>query len=154
PSPQRASPGADQLASGAARRCAGRRTDGEWPRTGVGAHPGLRPDPPRCRQPGRNAGATPRDAPRADSRQAALTQVSSTRRPPAHTQYPEDPFSSTRGGAMMPAVIGFDIGGANTKAAHSGGVGLIRPFALWKDPETVALRLVLRELRDALPPAG
>lgn len=54
----------------------------------------------------------------------------------------------------MRAVIGFDIGGANTKAAHSGGAGLLRSFALWKDPDASALRLVLRELRGALPPAG
>jgi probable H4MPT-linked C1 transfer pathway protein len=54
----------------------------------------------------------------------------------------------------MRAVIGFDIGGANTKAAHSGGVGLTRAFALWKDPDTLALRLLLRELRGALPPAS
>ncbi|HKB38448.1 MAG TPA: hydantoinase/oxoprolinase family protein [Gemmataceae bacterium] len=55
---------------------------------------------------------------------------------------------------MTRAVLGFDIGGANTKAAHSGGEGLSRTFALWKDPEGVALRPVLRELRAALPPAS
>src|SRR5262245_36863892 len=54
---------------------------------------------------------------------------------------------------MTPGVIGFDIGGANTKAAHSSGVCLSRPFALWKDPEAVGLRLVLLELLAALPPA-
>src|SRR5262245_32221527 len=55
---------------------------------------------------------------------------------------------------MTRAVLGFDIGGANTKAAHSGGACLSRPFALWQDPEGLALRLLLRELRAALPPAN
>src|SRR5262245_32829782 len=55
---------------------------------------------------------------------------------------------------MTRAVLGFDIGGANTKAAHSGGACLSRSFALWQDPEGLALRLVLRELRAALPPAS
>jgi len=55
---------------------------------------------------------------------------------------------------MTRAVLGFDIGGANTKAAHCGGVCLSRSFALWQDPEGLGLRLVLRELRAALPPAS
>lgn len=48
-------------------------------------------------------------------------------------------------------VIGLDIGGANLKAAHSGGVVLSRPFALWRDPAGLpaALRTLLGELPSA-----
>jgi probable H4MPT-linked C1 transfer pathway protein len=54
---------------------------------------------------------------------------------------------------MTGAVIGFDIGGANVKAAHSAGACRTRPFPLWTDPDARALRPVLRELLRALPPA-
>ncbi len=47
-------------------------------------------------------------------------------------------------------VLGLDIGGANLKAAHSGGAARARPFALWKDP--AALPAALRELLRDWPP--
>jgi (4-(4-[2-(gamma-L-glutamylamino)ethyl]phenoxymethyl)furan-2-yl)methanamine synthase len=51
----------------------------------------------------------------------------------------------------MPPVIGLDVGGANLKAAHTGGAAVSRPFALWKDPAglAAALRGVLAELPAA-----
>ncbi len=48
-------------------------------------------------------------------------------------------------------VIGLDIGGANLKAAHSGGTALSRPFALWREPN--GLRAALRSLLLELPSA-
>lgn len=39
------------------------------------------------------------------------------------------------------SAIGFDIGGANLKAAHSDGICLSEPFPLWKEPETLPARL-------------
>jgi probable H4MPT-linked C1 transfer pathway protein len=47
---------------------------------------------------------------------------------------------------MADEVLGLDIGGANLKAATTSGVGLSRPFALWKYPEKLAdeLRLLLQ----------
>src|SRR5947209_8555190 len=51
---------------------------------------------------------------------------------------------------MARSVVGLDVGGANLKAAHSGGSARARPFALWKAP--AALPDALRELlRDWLP---
>jgi probable H4MPT-linked C1 transfer pathway protein len=35
---------------------------------------------------------------------------------------------------MNTTVLGLDVGGANLKAAHSGGAARSRPFALWKGP--------------------
>src|SRR5216684_674216 len=35
---------------------------------------------------------------------------------------------------MALSVLGLDIGGANLKAAHSGGLARSLPFALWKNP--------------------
>jgi probable H4MPT-linked C1 transfer pathway protein len=49
------------------------------------------------------------------------------------------------------AVLGFDIGGANLKAAHSSGRGMSVPFALWRDP--ALLPQALRRLRADMPPA-
>jgi probable H4MPT-linked C1 transfer pathway protein len=51
---------------------------------------------------------------------------------------------------MATSVLGLDIGGANLKAAHSSGVALLRPYALWKNP--AGLTTALRELMRALPP--
>jgi probable H4MPT-linked C1 transfer pathway protein len=48
-------------------------------------------------------------------------------------------------------VLGFDVGGANLKAAHSSGPALSVPFALWKEP--VNLPQALRRLRKEMPPA-
>ena len=39
---------------------------------------------------------------------------------------------------MKRAVLGLDVGGANLKAAHTGGAARSRPFALWKDPGGLA----------------
>ncbi len=50
----------------------------------------------------------------------------------------------------MLSVVGFDIGGANLKAAHTDGTALARPFPLWQAPGQLAANL--RALRDALPP--
>jgi probable H4MPT-linked C1 transfer pathway protein len=47
-------------------------------------------------------------------------------------------------------VLGLDIGGANLKAAHSGGAARSRPFPLWKDP--AALPAALEALVRAMPP--
>ena len=51
----------------------------------------------------------------------------------------------------MPGVIGFDIGGANLKAAHQDGPTVSRGFPLWKSPELLAQNLqeMLAELPDA-----
>jgi probable H4MPT-linked C1 transfer pathway protein len=45
------------------------------------------------------------------------------------------------------AVLALDIGGANLKAAHSGGGARSVPFALWKTPQSLsaALRTLLRD---------
>jgi probable H4MPT-linked C1 transfer pathway protein len=53
--------------------------------------------------------------------------------------------------ATMRQVVGFDVGGANLKAAHSNGAARPVPFALWKQPGELADRL--RELLQAMPPA-
>jgi probable H4MPT-linked C1 transfer pathway protein len=50
---------------------------------------------------------------------------------------------------MTRDVIGLDVGGANLKAAHSGGACLLRPFALWREPS--ALPRVLAECLPLLP---
>src|SRR5215472_10750340 len=50
------------------------------------------------------------------------------------------------------AVLGLDIGGANLKAAHSGGHATSVPFELWKAP--TLLPQALCRLRDDIPPAG
>ena len=47
-------------------------------------------------------------------------------------------------------VLGLDIGGANLKAAHTGGGARLRPFALWKDPSGLAE--ALRDLLRGWPP--
>src|SRR5262245_43728627 len=56
---------------------------------------------------------------------------------------------------MPPDAIGLDIGGANLKAATSGGRALSRPFALWKHPERLPdeLAAIAAELRPAGPVA-
>jgi probable H4MPT-linked C1 transfer pathway protein len=51
---------------------------------------------------------------------------------------------------MPAAVLGLDIGGANLKAAHSSGVALLQPYALWKNPGGLAAALV--QLIRQLPP--
>jgi (4-(4-[2-(gamma-L-glutamylamino)ethyl]phenoxymethyl)furan-2-yl)methanamine synthase len=53
---------------------------------------------------------------------------------------------------MLPAVLGLDVGGANLKAAHTAGMAVSRPFALWKQPTALAGRL--RDLVAEFPPAG
>ena len=45
--------------------------------------------------------------------------------------------------------LALDIGGANLKAAHSDGMAMTLPFALWRDPEGLTTRL--RVLADRLP---
>lgn len=47
--------------------------------------------------------------------------------------------------------IGLDIGGANLKAATSDGLAVVRPFALWKHPQSLPMELA--DLLSALPPA-
>jgi probable H4MPT-linked C1 transfer pathway protein len=47
--------------------------------------------------------------------------------------------------------LGLDVGGANLKAAHTGGVALTRPFALWRDPAGLSDQLA-QQLAE-LPPA-
>lgn len=42
---------------------------------------------------------------------------------------------------MARSVLGLDIGGANLKAAHSGGGAWLEPFELWKEPGSLADRL-------------
>ena len=51
---------------------------------------------------------------------------------------------------MAVAVLGLDIGGANLKAAHSSGVALLQPYALWKNPD--GLPAALTHLVRQLPP--
>ncbi len=51
----------------------------------------------------------------------------------------------------MPSTLGLDIGGANLKAAHSGGAARLRPFALWKN--SGGLADALRDLLGSLPAA-
>ena len=48
---------------------------------------------------------------------------------------------------MPPSVLGLDIGGANLKAAHTGGTVVTRPFELWRRPGELpdALRFFSRE---------
>ncbi len=46
-------------------------------------------------------------------------------------------------------VLGLDVGGANLKAAHSGGAACLRPFALWKHPDGLAD--ALREMLRGIP---
>lgn len=48
---------------------------------------------------------------------------------------------------MAGSALGLDIGGANLKAAHTGGMAISRPFALWKDPAGLAnaLRSLIRD---------
>lgn len=50
---------------------------------------------------------------------------------------------------MAHAVLGLDVGGANLKAAHTSGMALSRPFALWKNPGGLAN--ALRALIQAFP---
>src|SRR5687767_15847909 len=50
---------------------------------------------------------------------------------------------------MPPSVLGLDIGGANLKAAHTGGRACSVPFPLWKQPAALADRL--RELVAGFP---
>ena len=51
---------------------------------------------------------------------------------------------------MPRSVLGLDIGGANLKAAHSGGTAYLHPFELWKNP--AGLAKALGELLQGLPP--
>jgi probable H4MPT-linked C1 transfer pathway protein len=51
-----------------------------------------------------------------------------------------------------PAVLGLDVGGANLKAAHTGGGARTAPFALWKRPADLAG--ALGEIVRPFPPAG
>jgi probable H4MPT-linked C1 transfer pathway protein len=51
----------------------------------------------------------------------------------------------------VPGVLGLDIGGANLKAAHSGGAVRVQPFPLWKHPGE--LTQALRQLVDSMPAA-
>jgi probable H4MPT-linked C1 transfer pathway protein len=51
---------------------------------------------------------------------------------------------------MPPSVLGLDVGGANLKMAHAGGLAVTRPFALWKHPQRLAAALA--ELVHAAPP--
>jgi probable H4MPT-linked C1 transfer pathway protein len=48
-------------------------------------------------------------------------------------------------------VLGLDIGGANLKAAHTAGLAVSRPFALWRNPERLADEL--RSVIAAMPSA-
>jgi probable H4MPT-linked C1 transfer pathway protein len=50
---------------------------------------------------------------------------------------------------MTDSILGLDIGGANLKAAHTGGVARSVPFALWKQP--AGLAAALRRLAEPLP---
>lgn len=45
----------------------------------------------------------------------------------------------------MTNILGLDVGGANLKAAHTSGVAVSRPFALWRQPQllTDELRVIL-----------
>jgi probable H4MPT-linked C1 transfer pathway protein len=51
----------------------------------------------------------------------------------------------------MRPVLGFDIGGANLKAAHTNGTVVAVPFALWKQPDLLTGRL--RDVFRQMPPA-
>src|SRR5437764_312544 len=42
---------------------------------------------------------------------------------------------------MSSTVVGLDIGGANLKLASTAGLAVHRPFALWKQPERLAVEL-------------
>jgi probable H4MPT-linked C1 transfer pathway protein len=55
------------------------------------------------------------------------------------------------GASVARSVIGLDIGGANLKAAHSGGTVRTQPFALWRDPAGLpeALRRLLADMPTA-----
>ncbi len=53
---------------------------------------------------------------------------------------------------MNNTIVGLDVGGANLKAAHTGGAVVHRPFALWKAPD--ALPAALAALLRDLPPFG
>jgi probable H4MPT-linked C1 transfer pathway protein len=55
------------------------------------------------------------------------------------------------GAATSRGVLGLDVGGANLKAAHSGGAARSHSFALWKGP--AALPGELQRLVAAMPPA-
>jgi probable H4MPT-linked C1 transfer pathway protein len=55
------------------------------------------------------------------------------------------------GGALVPGVLGLDIGGANLKAAHSNGQARVQPFPLWKQPGE--LTAALGDLVDSMPTA-
>jgi (4-(4-[2-(gamma-L-glutamylamino)ethyl]phenoxymethyl)furan-2-yl)methanamine synthase len=50
----------------------------------------------------------------------------------------------------MPDILGLDIGGANLKAAHSGGAARTVPFALWKNPQ--GLSAAVRAVMAVMPP--
>ncbi len=50
------------------------------------------------------------------------------------------------------SVLGFDIGGANLKAANTEGLCISRPFAIWKTPDKLAAEL--RVLDNSLPGAN
>jgi probable H4MPT-linked C1 transfer pathway protein len=52
---------------------------------------------------------------------------------------------------MSRTAIGLDVGGANLKAAHSGGTALTLPLPLWKQPSCLAGRVA--DLLARLPPA-
>lgn len=47
------------------------------------------------------------------------------------------------------AAVGIDIGGANLKAAHTERIVVTRPFALWREPDLLPVRL--RELLGDFP---
>ncbi len=38
-------------------------------------------------------------------------------------------------------MVGFDIGGANLKAADANGRAITRPFAVWKSPDRLAAEI-------------
>src|ERR1051325_11715665 len=50
---------------------------------------------------------------------------------------------------MLASVLALDIGGANLKMAHSAGLAMQRPFALWKQPHRLAA--ALRDLLAEAP---
>lgn len=50
---------------------------------------------------------------------------------------------------MPPAILAFDIGGANLKTVHSNGPALLQPFELWKNPSGLAD--ALRDLIHRMP---
>ncbi|OJW06376.1 MAG: H4MPT-linked C1 transfer pathway protein [Planctomycetales bacterium 71-10] len=51
---------------------------------------------------------------------------------------------------LPPRWLAVDIGGANLKAAHSGGAVKASPFAVWRDP--IGLAAALKGLAAGLPP--